>query len=202
MTLPAFDEGALVARLTDLDEPRQLVFGALCCERLLPNYLVFSQEQEWGVMARLRQGLDRVWQHIGGVALDAREAVMLCDEVEAVVPDSENFDSLYVTAAQDACLAVCALYDFIVEPDTQHIADVARFATDSVDLYVQEIEQMPAVTRDLEYMITEHRLMQRELRQQVQDLDALTATPIFDRSVLEVLRAAWPQPGRSNLDLP
>lgn len=201
MTLPAFDEGALVARLADLDKSRQLVFGALCCERLLPNYLVFSKEQAWGDMARLRQALDRVWQHLGGAGLDAREAVTLCDEVEAVVPDSESFDSLYVTAAQDACFAVCALYDFIVEPDTRHIADVARFATDSVDLYVQEIEQMPAMTPDLEYMITEHRLMQRELRQQAQDLYTLTATPIFDSSAVEESRAAWPQSGRSNLDL-
>lgn len=48
MVLPAFNGEALMERLIRLDNKRQLAFGAVCCERLLPNYLAFQKNAGWG----------------------------------------------------------------------------------------------------------------------------------------------------------
>ena len=202
MAIPPFDYDTLKAQLEHLDERRQLAFGAVCCERLLPNYEAFSRDAGWGDVAPLRHALDRIWDYLGGANLGAEEADAALEACEVVVPDSEDHASPYVTAAQDACFAVCALYDFVLDPQSDHIADVTRFATDSVDLYVQEIEQMRPDDPQLEQKIAGHQLMQRELAQQKRDLDAISAHPSVDATFLVVLRNSWPYPGKSNLDLP
>lgn len=191
-----------MARLGQLDARRQLTFGAACCERLLPNYEAFSQDACWGDATPLRHALDRIWAHLGGAVLAADEAGTALEACEAAVPDSEEHTSLYVTAAQDACFAVCALYDFVQDPQADHIADVARFAIDSVDLYVQEIERMHPDDPRLEHKITNHWLMQRELAQQESDLEAVCAASSMGSTLLAELRTSWPYPGKSNLDLP
>ena len=202
MAPPPYDHDALKARLEQLDERRQLAFGAVCCERLLPNYEAFSRDAGWGGVAPLRHALDRIWDYLGGTTLVAKDAETALEACEAVVPDSEDHTSLYVTAAQDACFSVCALYDFVLDPQTDHIADIARFATDSVDLYVQEIEQMRPNDPQLEQKIAGHHMMQRELAQQERDLKAVSAASSVDAAFLAGLRHSWPYPGKSNLDLP
>lgn len=201
MAMPPYDYDALKARLEHLDERRQLAFGAVCCERLLLNYEAFSRDAGWGDVAPLRHALDRIWDYVGGAALAEKEAGAALAACEVVVPHSEDHTSLYVTAAQDACFAVCALYDFVLDPQSAHIADVTRFATDSVDLYVQETEQMRPDDPQLEQKIAEHKLMQRELAQQERDLNAISALPSVDPAFLVALRNSWPHPGKSNLDL-
>lgn len=201
MALLPYDHDALKARLEQLDERRQLAFGAACCERLLPNHAAFSRDAGWTHASPLRHALDRIWDYLGGAPLRTDEADTALEACEAVVPDSENHASLYVAAAQDACFAVCALYDFVLDPQADHIADAARFATDSVDLYVQEIERMRPDDPGLERKIAEHRLMQRELAQQDHDLRAVSTAPSVDPALLAGLRHSWPYPGKSNLDL-
>lgn len=196
-----YDHLALQARLQSLDVRRRLAFGAVCCERMLPNYEAFRRDAGWGDVAPLRQALDRIWHHLGGAPLAATEAAAALQACEAVVPDSEDHTSLYVAAAQDACFAVCALYDFVLGANAEHIVSVARFATDSVDLYVQEIEEMHPADPQLKQKIASHRLMQRELAQQACDLDTVTAAPAVDAGFLAALRNSWPHPGTSHLDL-
>lgn len=46
--MPGFNGSALNDRLKTLDNKRQLAFGALCCERLLPSYLAFQRDAGCG----------------------------------------------------------------------------------------------------------------------------------------------------------
>lgn len=199
MMLP-YDHTVLVAQLAKLDQRGQLAFGALCAERLLPNYAVFSKEAGWGDVALLRRALDTVWAVLDGVSLDHATATALSAAVELAAPHTEDFDTLFSTSAQDACFAVCALYDFVLAPEPAHIADVARYATDSIDLYVQEREQMPAIGAHNEYLITTHPLMQDELRRQADDVAALaTVGQSRQAQLLQLRRKALDD--RGNLGL-
>lgn len=199
MKLP-YDHTALLAQLAALDQRGQLAFGALCAERLLPNYAVFNRETGWGDVALLRRALDTIWAVLDGAALDHGAAAALSDEVELAVPDSDDFDTLYSAAAQDACFAVCSLYDFVLAPELAHIADVARFATDSIDLYVQVSEQMPTIRPEDEHLISNHPLMQQELRRQAEDVAALaTVGQSGQARLLQLRRTALD--GRGNLGL-
>lgn len=55
-------------QLVALDSGKRLVFGALCCERLLPNYISFQRGSGWGDFASARKALDCVWVHVYGDA--------------------------------------------------------------------------------------------------------------------------------------
>lgn len=103
--------------------------------------------------------------------------------------------------AQDACFSICGLLDFLLDPDTCKIVEVGAYATDSVDLYVQEIENMDSRAPDLERRILHHRLMQRELAKQREDLEIIARTSDLDAAFLAQLKNSWGNNGRSNIDL-
>jgi uncharacterized protein YjaG (DUF416 family) len=202
MILTAFNSEALKERLSRLDSGRQLAFGAACCERLLPNYLAFQQDTGWGDVHPVRDALESVWASIRDEVLSHQEIKNITAFCESAVPDSEAFKSLYVTSAQDACFAVCCLLDFLLESDVNKIVQAATYAIDSVDLYVQEIENMPPNDPKLEPKILAHHLMQRELAQQEENLKMIEQTPFLSHEFLARLKKSWDNNGKSNLDIP
>jgi uncharacterized protein len=202
MVLPAFNAKRLKERLVQLDKKQQLAFGAVCCERLLPNYVAFQQDSGFGNSASLREALNFVWAFLGGQSPSASEIEEVTITCESVAPNSEDSSSLYVTAAQDVCFAICSLLDFMREYNPEKIVQVATYATDSVDLYVQETESLAPSDPDIEERILTHRLMQRELRQQNADLEVIESNRSLSQDFLIELKSSWNNDGRSNLDLP
>ena len=97
--------------------------------------------------------------------------------------------------------AVCCLLDYLIENDVDKVVQVAAYATDSVDLYVQEIEDMAPNDPLLEQKILKHHLMQRELKQQEKDLKAIEMASVLDQEFLGKLKISWNNDGKSNLDL-
>lgn len=88
------------------------------------------------------------------------------------------------------------------ENDVDKIVQAATYATDSVDLYVQEIENMSPNDPTLEKKILAHHLMQRELAQQEENLKMIEQTPSLSREFLAQLKQSWGNNGKSNLDIP
>lgn len=202
MALPRFSGERLKDRLAQLSTERQLAFGAACCERLLPNYVAFQQDSSFGEVAPVRKALDLVWASLEGRSFSAgevEEATIVC---ESAAPSSEDSSSLFVTAAQDACFAICSLLDFLHGCDVDKIVQVATYATDSIDLYVQETENLSPNDPHLDGRILAHHLMQRELRQQDIDFEAVKQARLVNHEFLVELKSLWNNDGRSNLDLP
>lgn len=202
MEMPVFSGQALKDRLSSFDFNKALAFGVLCCERLLPNYLAFQQDSGWGDVTHVRNALNCATASIYGQKPVVDEVKSLSVACESEAPNSDDFASVYVTSAQDACFAVCNLLDFLLEADINKIVQVATYATDSVDLYVQEIEGMSPADPSLEQKILMHRLMQRELAQQEDDLVAIESVDELNLSFLEQRKLSWSDKGESNLGVP
>jgi len=168
MMFPAFSKEETLRRLSTLLPIGQRAFGLLCCERMLPNYVAFQAETNGGDSIPLREAMEMAWESIESRADDSRVR-RLSEMCEFVAPNSEQFVSRFTTPAQDACFAICCVLDHILKPDPERIAQVATFATDSIDLYVQEIEAIQPNAPNLEELILAHPLMQRELARQDQD---------------------------------
>jgi uncharacterized protein len=199
MEIPAFDSKKLEDRLLKLRKEQQLLFGTLCCERLLPNYMAFQRDAGAGDSGALRKSLDLIWLVLeqGQLAReDAEGAISAC---ESAAPNSDDFSSLYVTAAQDACFAVCCLLDFLLEADVKRIVQAATYATDSVDLYVQEIEGYDPQDASLEQKILSHSLMQKELANQESDLKWLEDADEISQDIVSSLRQARSFSEKGNL---
>lgn len=166
-----FDEKSLLTRLEPLSDRQRLLFGTACAERLFGNYVRFAREVEWGNDVALRRALDAAWKTCSGSAPDGPTLARLLVECEAAAPESEEFDSLFTASAQDAVFATCSLLDFIGAQSIEKIVASARYPTDSIDLYVQELEGMSAHDPTREDKILRHPLMQQELWRQRRDLD-------------------------------
>ena len=128
-----------------------------------------------------------------------KELITCCEDS---APESGEYDSLFVSAAQDASFADCSLLDCLIEKDARKIVQVAAFATDTVDLYVQEVENISSDDPELEMKILSHHLMQRELCRQKRGLDILEQESELNRDLLHALKKSCGSNGRGNLGLP
>ena len=201
MVMQAFNSEDLKGKLCKLNKSRQLAFGVMCCERLLPNYLAFQKDAEWGDINLIQKALDYAWESLNGIEKSIEEIEVLITSCEKVTPDSENFESLYVSLAQDCVFAICSLLDYLLKSEVDKIVQVATYATDSVDLYVQEIEDMASDDPYLESKILNHKLMQRELETQQKNLQSIEQASLLNSEYLSWLKASWSNNGKSNLDL-
>jgi uncharacterized protein len=172
--LPAFSENAIRADLASLSWPEALAFAAACVERIVPNYERFSRETGWGDPRSIGHALDVIWQATQTVSRVDEATLRQClADCEAAVPESEDFHSLFTSGAQDAVFAVCSLLEFLLDGSLDRLVLAARYPTDSVDLYVQELEGMTPQDPLIENRILSHHLMQQELARQQRDLDLL-----------------------------
>lgn len=156
---------------------------------MLPNYEKFLQEVGWGDVGPLRRALDSVWEAYEEGPRPNRELLDLLSQCEKCAPNSEDFISLYVSSAQDAAFAICALLDFLLDSDLNRIISVPQMSTDSVDLIVQEQENMDPHDPLLESKILEHPLMQQELARQRRDIAEANTIEIGDKAALLTFRS-------------
>jgi uncharacterized protein YjaG (DUF416 family) len=198
--LPAFDDAVLKKELGNFGAWGQRAFGALCCERLLPNYVAFQNEVKWGDSRPLRSALDLVWRGFLGQAVSQDEIKRLAAVCEALAPSSDDFDALRTASAEDACFAICSLLDHLITPDVGRVVQTAVYATDSIDLFVQEIEELEPSDRNLELIILKHPLMQRELLRQKDDLESIRAALASGDASMERLAALRRADERGNLE--
>jgi hypothetical protein len=195
--MPArFDENDLLKRLAKLDQKGLLTFALSCAERMLPSYQHFSREHGWGNTSVLRKTLDLGWAWLESGIVDKDSVAKLQEACANEAPHTEDFDSLYVSPALDAANAAANVAKLLLRADAETTVEIATFARDTVDMYVQELEKMPANTLDLEERIQLHPMMQRELKNQQEALSAITAG-ISPRDASR----RWRSPKRSNIDL-
>jgi len=187
MHMPQFDPETLTRQLNAFDARKQVLFGWACCCRLQPNIRRFQEDvglrlATSALTDALQQALRFVKDGTKGSASEIRKLAATC---EALAPRSEDVDSLYTTAAQEAMFSLCYLLDFMMEQDLDLLVNTARYPTDSIDLYVQEIEDMYPQDPELERKILNHRLMQQELRRQQRDLSEIADLRLDDAPALE-----------------
>ncbi len=73
--------------------------------------------------------------------------------VETITPDTENFNDIYVSFALDACSSVYSSLSFIIDHNDEHIIDVVTYARDTVDMFIQEKEDLSPSDSALEEKI-------------------------------------------------
>lgn len=167
--METFDEDRLRQSVARLDPWKRVAFMALCCERMVPNYDRFTADSGFGDSLVLRRGIDAAWYWLESDRVpDDLKSVR--ERAEQQAPNTEDFSSPFTSAALDAANAVASVLDAVSEPEGADAVEVASLARDTVDLYVQEIENLGPNARGLEETIRRHPLMQAELGRQREDL--------------------------------
>jgi uncharacterized protein YjaG (DUF416 family) len=99
----------------------------------------------------------------------------LRDAVATAAPDTEDFETVYVSSALDAAASAGLVLDYVLEGSTSSIVEIASLCRDTVDMIAQERENMDSSDPKLEERISSHPLMQAELKRQRTDLQSLAA---------------------------
>jgi uncharacterized protein YjaG (DUF416 family) len=120
---------------------QQIAFASALLERMLPNYQMFSESNEFGSYALLRNQLDLIWQW-----LDKNNKIKIninaqLNKLEEQTPDPEAFDSFGVFPALDVCMAMMSLLQLMqtngADKDHEDINSVSRLSQNSVNYYVE-----------------------------------------------------------------
>ncbi|WP_342376338.1 YjaG family protein [Myxococcus stipitatus] len=194
-----FNPDALAQRIGQLSLHARLAFLLSCAERLIPNYAAFSRHHGWGHPGTLRDALDLGWRQLSGNAVERGEIEACLGYCEDMTPDTEDFQSAYVSAGLDAAVCCASILELLLKDDSAKVVDGASLACGTVDMHVQELERYDSQEPELEQKIFRHPLMQRELRRQREDLDLLE-TMSLSSSDIEVLARKWRNPAASNID--
>ena len=195
--------------LKALSPKKQLAFALLVFERLLPGLTAFSKETGRDDSCFLR-ARESAWQ-----ALQKRQESSVYESLKEVclenAPDTEDFSTVLVSDALNAAAVMIHIMEFILENRIDYLASILTLARDSVSMYVDTPDHSPlsgpekawlktaAPHRyagqsflswpEKEPLITAHPLMQRELRQEEEDIKFLAGlVDQFDNEAISALR--------------
>jgi uncharacterized protein YjaG (DUF416 family) len=153
-----------IEKLKDLTFAKQAAFLYLTCERLYPNYLYFSNNYSFGDPLVLRNAIDYLYRIVVNEDLNKAQINSFVIAIEKNTPDTEDFDSPFVSSALDACTAILDSLHFLVDKNFARIENVSNYATDTVSMHVQDIEGLDYNSdKDFQKKIASHPLMKREV---------------------------------------
>jgi len=189
--------------LKKLSPWQRTAFCAALLERMLPNYVMFSQAVEFGDSKVLRNQLDLLWQKLADRAIKINGEAQLV-KLEAQIPEPKQFDFFGVYPALDTCMALTALLQGGQESGFEHIEQVSRLSQNSVSSYVelmlaQELEPQDDITLSADD-IAQHPLMEWELATQQELYDFLLANK-ENKQTCQQLKALALSEGLSNLGI-
>ncbi|MGI4832309.1 MAG: DUF416 family protein [Janthinobacterium lividum] len=159
----------------------QAVLAALTCEKMLPAISRFDEPEskrgrplfEEAIAAMLAFGLSR--------ALPITAYQQLQDQLAAFWPDLDKSDNDFASYAFDACGALSEALLLVEEQGVAHLLNCLTAATDTVDMYVQDLQELTLSPGDLNAFIDASPTMKQERhRQQVLTQELLERAALDD----------------------
>ena len=169
-----FDGNDLKQRLSSLPAPKLLAFMLLLCERMTPQVREFAEYTGFDI------GVYRECVELGWSSLlrtrDRRGYEDLAKTCIDKVPDTEDFQHDLTSSALDAALSVADLMSFLFDGKVDHIVEAASWARDTAFMSVESTISIDGPALALQE-INGHPLVQRELKQQEQDVSFIESLP-------------------------
>jgi uncharacterized protein len=184
------------AQLAFFHDRGKILFAVLTCERLYPNYVAFQKITGWGNQDTLQEGIALIRQYLIKEDLfELEEIQSIIEQIDKITPNTEHFPGVTTSFALDACTSVFSTLNFIIDKNSEHILDVATYARDTVDMYIQEKYDLNANYLGIEekiefdfFMISEKK-WQRDLLKKLAFIELKTITD----KMIEGLRGANPR---------
>jgi uncharacterized protein YjaG (DUF416 family) len=177
------------APLSELSPKKQLAYALLIFERMVPRMVAFCKDT--GVdYSCCSQAKDVAWSDMetGGKRPTLHRSLKRACMKNA--PDTEDFTHEMTSDALNAFLTMAETMAFMLDGSLDHIAYISTLATDSVYLYVGDLEPALVTTQERLDWIASHPLMQQELQREREDIEFLAALPDhFDNAAISALKA-------------
>lgn len=182
--------------LVGLKLHQQALVASTMLERMLPNYLLFSQVSGFGDAKVLRDALNIIWekQQVKSLKLNIDKQL---EKLEPNIPNSDDFDMFGVFPALDTAMALNALLQ-AMGGDEQGFLDVCKLSYSSVVKVVELELDDPQVTVA---QLQEHPLITYEhdvLAELIADVEQLST---IDKTVITQYKSRALADGITNIAL-
>jgi uncharacterized protein YjaG (DUF416 family) len=118
-------------KLAGLSDEKKLTFSLLICERLFPNYLLFSKKYGYGDPSQLEEIISALFKDL----LEKNKSSKIdnyINVVENITPDTEDYEKILASFALDACTSILSTLYFLKDGDFENLVDVATYARDTI----------------------------------------------------------------------
>lgn len=130
----------LANQLASASPVQRISFGLDVCRRLMPDYLSFFKEYNWGDPTILSRSIDYISYTLGDEA-DEETINQLMDELDLAIPDTEEFGDFATSYAINAACAVWELLEYLLDNDQTHLMHISTMITDTLDYKLQEKDE-------------------------------------------------------------
>jgi uncharacterized protein YjaG (DUF416 family) len=157
-----------ISKLTNNFHSSQLaMLNAMTCEKVLPIYSLFSQQESWGSVDSFEEALILQYQFIQGIGVSILDLDKIIEEIENYSPDLDEFENGLASYALDVAVIFIEALTFLKDKDTNSSINVASTARDLVDMYVQEKNNLSSNDPLLEIKIQHDNMMKKEIERQI-----------------------------------
>lgn len=174
--------------LRAFDDAHCALVAALVCNRLYPNYLLFTEVENWGNPRLFRAGIELLFETAAGGSRPVAQAQKLYDSLDSAFPDLDDFTSSEASYAFDASSAFDSALQFLITGEKEHVVNCSIAAFDTVDMFVQMLHEIEPNTPNVEQLIDNDPYMQKEVERQRKVIDLLRATPVISPDFITQLR--------------
>jgi uncharacterized protein YjaG (DUF416 family) len=187
-------------RLKALSLPQKQLFAIALCQRMLPNYQLFSEVCEFGEPKVLSTALELLWQSQYDKKLKFNIDVHL-QRLEDNTPDPGQFEAYGVYPAMDAAVGVSMLIAAIDAKNEEDITNISKLSSSTVANYIEAISDESLTDEALDDFVFAHEVMQEEKALQESLLDIIEANPTIDAELVKGLRKDIIEAGVSNIGI-
>lgn len=175
-------------RINVLGEAHCSLVAALICDKLYPNYLLFTETDNWGNPSLFRAGIELLFEAAATGNRPISAAQKLDNELDSAFPDLDDFTSSQASYAFDASSALASALQFLITGEKEHVVNCSIAAFDTVDMFVQMLYEIEPNVPNLEALIDRDPYMQKEVERQQQVLHLLCTTSIVSPDFITKLR--------------
>jgi uncharacterized protein YjaG (DUF416 family) len=187
-------------RLKALSLPQKQLFAIALCQRMLPNYQLFSEVCEFGEPKVLSTALELLWQSQYDKKLKFNIDVHL-QRLEDNTPDPGQFEAYGVYPAMDAAVGISMLIAAIDAKNEEDITNISKLSSSTVANYIEAISDESLTDEALDDFVFAHEVMQEEKVLQESLLDIIEANPTIDAELVKGLRKDIIEAGVSNIGI-
>lgn len=189
-------------RVKALNFEQKKVFAIALCQRMLPNYQLFSEVCEFGDPQVLDTALSLLWQSVYDNKLKLNIDIYL-ERLELNTPDPADFDVYGVYPAMDASTALIALLSAIQGKVEEDIVNISKLSSSTVANYIEAISDVDADLDEdaFDDYIFNHEVMVEEKDLQNTLLQLIEDTPKLNADFIKSLRNEIVQAGVSNIGI-
>ena len=188
-------------RLKGLELAQKKIFAIALCQRMLPNYQLFSEVCEFGDPKVLDTLLNLLWQSMYDNKLKLNIELQM-QRIEDNTPEPSDFEVYGVYPAMDAAVALTALLSALESKVEEDITNISKLSSATVANYIEATcEQEFDKESALDDYIFNHEMMVQEKEMQNLLLEAIEENPYLKADFVKELRREIVAIGVSNIGI-